>query len=151
MKKTVLFLIFYTGMLLCQNVHANKSYVFTYDSTGNRITVSFTSTCGERLKDSTKTTKEDTIIEKALKEIEQVTIPKAYPNLVRDYFILSLPNLETVATIKIYDINGMPVYQDESITTSQNIIKTCDLASGTYTIVVNYNNAKPFVQKIIKQ
>ncbi len=148
--KKITYLILLACTLLHLSVKANKTYTFTYDATGNRITVAFTSTCGERIRDTTGSTK-DTIIEKALTEIVQVAEPKAYPNPVREYFILSLPVLEKVATMEIYDMNGVLVFKDIDITTSQNIIKTCDFAAGNYTIVVNYNSAKPFVQKFIKQ
>jgi hypothetical protein len=129
MKKITPALIFLAFILIHLNVKANKSYLFTYDATGNRLTVAFTSTCGERLRDTTLNTK-DTIIEKAITEIVQVSEPKAYPNPVSEYFILSLPVLEKVATMEIYDMNGDLIFKDIDITTSHNIIKTCDFAAG---------------------
>ena len=134
------------------NAKADKTYQFTYDATGNRLTVSFQSTCGERRRDTTvqADTLADTLMDKALTEIQPVTAPKAYPNLVKDYFILSLPDIQTTARLEIYDMNSLPVYTDNAVTTSHNIIQTCGLAAGSYTVVVYYGSDKPFIQKIIK-
>ena len=128
---------------------ADKTYSFSYDANGNRTAVAFQSTCGERRKDTTQ--RLDTIAETALKEIKAVTTPAAYPNPVHDFLIISLPELQKVATLQIFDMNGNVVFKDDAVTTLQSVIKTCGLAAGTYTIVLNYGADKPFVQKMVKQ
>ncbi len=140
------------AILLCSScftAKADKTFMFSYDANGNRTTVSFQSTCGERKKDTTQRT--DTIAEDAVKEIKYVTAPSAYPNPAHDFVIVSLPELQKAASLQILDMNGSIVFKDDAITTTQSVIKTCGLAAGTYTIVLNYGADKPFVQKIVKQ
>lgn len=127
---------------------ADKTYQFTYDASGNRTTVSFSSTCGERRRDTTQ--RLDTIAETAIKEIKAVTTPSAYPNPVHDFVIISLPALQQVARLQLIDLYGNVVFKDDAVTTTQLVIKTCGLAAGTYTLVLDYGADKPFVQKIVK-
>lgn len=144
-----IFLVVLLFLFWSKNAKAEKTYSFAYDANGNRTSVAFQSTCGERKKDTTQ--RIDTIAENAIKELKAVTTPAAYPNPVHDFLIVSLPELQKVATLQIFDMNGNIVFKDDAVTTLQSVIKTCGLAAGTYTIVLNYGADKPFVQKIVKQ
>lgn len=133
-----------------------KIYTFTYDDVGNRITVSYSTTC--RMRDTTQrdTTRSDTvnqssIIKSALNDIKSVTTPTAYPNPVHDYLILSLPDIRSIAKLTIIDLNGNLIYEDNSINTAHSIIRTCDIPPGYFTVIVDYGGEHPFVQKMIKQ
>jgi len=139
-------------LLLYMNVKAGtKTYTFTYDANGNRTTVAFSSTCNaNRQANPADTIQTDTLEQAAVKNIKTVVTPSAYPNPVRDYFILSFPVLERTAILSIYDQNNNEVYKDENVNTQHSVIKTCGLPAGMYTIVVQYAAEKPFVQKMIK-
>ena len=149
MKKSASILIFFACVFSYLHMRADKTFTFTYDANGNRTTVAFTSTCGERRKDTTQ--RIDTTAEHAIKEIKAVNTPSAYPNPVHDFVIISLPELQKVANLQIIDMYGNIVFKDDAVTNLQSVIKTCGLTAGTYTIVLNYGADKPFVQKIVKQ
>lgn len=141
-------LVFFTMSLIA----GNKTYQFTYDANGNRTTVAFNSTCNANRErpplDSLKIDSTDNI---AIKQIQAVQAPTAYPNPAKDFFILSFSQLDKMAQLALYDFNGAIVLQDDNINTLHTVIKTCNLPAGMYMLVVQYGAKEPFVQKIIKQ
>lgn len=130
----------------------NKTYQFAYDANGNRTSVSFSSTCyASRQAQPVDTIPADTIAEAAIRQLQNVPVPTAYPNPAKDYFILSIPQLEAMAQLILYDLNGAVVFRDDQVNTMHSVIRTCNLPAGMYTLVVQYGAKEPFVQKIIKQ
>jgi hypothetical protein len=157
MKKSIPFLIFFTGMLLYLNMKADKKFVFTYDDNGNRTLLTFTSTCRKKnpkdstitLKDTISTDVPDTAV---LNQLKQVLQPTLYPTLVHTDFLLSFPEDIRNGMLQISDMNGNILYAESGIYTSNTVVRMCDVPAGMYTVTVYYNdNKKPFVQKIIKQ
>lgn len=135
---------------------ADKTFKFTYDANGNRMILTFVSTCRIKKPDDTTTTKIDTTLsidslDIILKEIKQVNSPTVYPTLVRDYFYLSFPIDISNGTLEIVDMQGIILFTETNISTMNTIVKTCNLPNGLYSIIVHYGEKKPFVQKIVKQ
>jgi len=75
---------------------------------------------------------------------------KIYPNPINDSFNVSISsNLESNATISIYNIFGQMIDQVRFATTPQNVF-VGDLSSGNYIVVVS-NGFETFRSKIVKQ
>ncbi|MDB5228237.1 MAG: hypothetical protein JWN78_2430 [Bacteroidota bacterium] len=142
-------------------VMANKTFIFTYDANGNRVTLTYSSTCRVAHQDTTKTivdTTAKTIVDstllpdqKILSQLQTVDAPKIYPNLVRTDFLISLPMDITSGRLEIYDMYGYKVYTENNITTSNTIVSTCTLPAGVYNVIFYYGDNKSCAQKIIKQ
>ncbi|TRX42155.1 T9SS type A sorting domain-containing protein [Flavobacterium restrictum] len=143
-------------MLLCIGfsftVSAQK-ISFEYDAAGNQISRTLCLSCTG--KKATVIPKEiEAVTEKDLQKFTPNDVISYYPNPVKEelYLKWELANDAFVTTLMLYNFNGQVLNSySKSKKEDTQTIPFQSYPSGTYLLVLNYNNGEQKTIKIIKQ
>jgi hypothetical protein len=78
---------------------------------------------------------------------EQVPTVLVYPNPAEDYINIDLGS-ETAKSIELFNVLGKLVYETNDVN-GLHVITKNELPSGMYTLVVQFENAKAYSQKVV--
>ncbi|MCV9928320.1 T9SS type A sorting domain-containing protein [Flavobacterium sp. LS1R49] len=132
---------------------AQKKITFEYDNAGNQTKRELCLTCTS--KNADEVPKEiEALVEEDLLKFSPEDVVSYYPNPVREelYLKWQLVNDNYVSSLMVYNFNGQVLQTfSQSERNNTQTIPFQSYPSGTYLVVLLYNNGEQKTIKIIKQ